>query len=356
MNGMKILHTADWHLDAPFSGFSGEQREFLRRELRKIPGKIAELAKVQGCDLLLIAGDVFDGAYTQESLHALRAALEEVNMPVFISPGNHDFCGPGSPWLEERFPENVHIFTGGMESVLLPELNCRIYGAGYRSMDCPPLLDGFRAEQDACFRIGVLHGDPGAPSSPYCPVTTAQVRESGLTYLALGHIHKAGSFAAGSTLCAWPGCPMGRGFDETGEKGVYLVELGEETQKTWIALDTPRFFDLEISTREDAVEELEAVLPAVESRDVYRITLTGSGRGEVQSIFSAYAQLSNLILRDNREEPLDIWASAGEDTLEGTYFALLQEKTRSQDPEQAAVALRAAEISRRILAGREVVL
>ena len=34
---MKILHTADWHLDTPFSGFSGEKRDFLRRELLKIP-------------------------------------------------------------------------------------------------------------------------------------------------------------------------------------------------------------------------------------------------------------------------------------------------------------------------------
>ena len=34
---IKILHSADWHLDAPLQGRS--QGEFLRRELRKLPEK-----------------------------------------------------------------------------------------------------------------------------------------------------------------------------------------------------------------------------------------------------------------------------------------------------------------------------
>ncbi len=349
--GLRILHTADWHLDAPFSGFSGAQREQLRRELRKIPGKIAEQARLQACDLILIAGDVFDGPYSRESLDAFRTAMEQAAVPVLVSPGNHDFCGPGSPWLEERFPENVHIFTGGLDSVLLPELDCRIYGAGYQSMDCPALLEAFRAAGDARWQIAVIHADPTGAASAYCPVTAAQVRGSGLDYLALGHIHQAGSFTAGNTLCAWPGCPMGRGFDETGEKGVYIAELCEQPQLQWVPLRAPVFFDLEVS--DDA---LETVLPPVPTGDVYRVTLTGSGTKDMVELTDRFAYIPNLFIRDRRQEPLDIWANAGEDTLEGTYFALLREKAQADDPEQAALALYAAEISRKILEGREVVL
>ena len=188
---MKILHSADWHLDAPMTGYSEAQTEVLRRELRKIPDKIVKLCKAESCDLLILAGDLFDGPYTRESLTAMRTALGSIEIPVIITPGNHDFCGGDSPYDKEDWPSNVHIFTQPkMTFISLPELDCKVYGAGYTSMDCPGLLKDFRAEGDERWHIGVLHGDPNTASSPYCPVTKAQVQESGLDYLAMGHIHK----------------------------------------------------------------------------------------------------------------------------------------------------------------------
>ena len=43
--GLKILHSADWHLDSPFTGFSPEQRALLKEEQGKLPGKIADLCR-----------------------------------------------------------------------------------------------------------------------------------------------------------------------------------------------------------------------------------------------------------------------------------------------------------------------
>ena len=223
--GLKILHSADWHLDSPFAGFDDSQRALLKQEQQSIPGKISQLCRREKCDLMLLAGDIFDGEPTRETVEALKKALSECGARVFITPGNHDFCAPGSLWLEESWPENVYVFTGGLEAVTIPELNCRVYGAGYQSMDSAPLLENFRAEGSEKYCIAVLHGDPTRKDSPYCPITAQQVRDSGLQYLALGHIHKAGAFHAGGTLCAWPGCPMGRGWDETGEKGVCIVTV-----------------------------------------------------------------------------------------------------------------------------------
>ena len=205
-----ILHSADWHLDAPFSSFPEEQRQFLRQQQRLLPGKMAQICRREGCGLVLLAGDLFDGNPGAESIEALKQGLADCGVPVFISPGNHDFVSDTSPWETESWPENVHIFRGGLESVSLPGLDLKIYGAGYQSMDCPPLLEHFSAEGEETWKIGLLHADPTGKRSPYCPITTAQVRASGLNYLALGHIHKAGFFQAGDTLCAWPGCPMGR--------------------------------------------------------------------------------------------------------------------------------------------------
>ena len=115
---MKILHSADWHLDSAFVGRTQQQGQYLRAELLKIPDKVTSLCKTEGCDLLLLSGDLFDGDYTKESFLAVSSALAEVGIPVFISPGNHDFCHSGSAYLKENWPETVRIFTRPvMESV-----------------------------------------------------------------------------------------------------------------------------------------------------------------------------------------------------------------------------------------------
>ena len=339
---MKILHSADWHLDSP--------QPCLRKDLLSIPGKIAELAQQEHCDLVLLSGDLFDGPCSRESLDTVRAALKNISVPVFISPGNHDFCSPAFPWLTEGWPENVHIFTGStITSIAVPELHCRVYGAGFQSMDCPSLLTDFHADCQELYAIGVFHGNPIQLNSPYNPVTAQQLRESGLDYLALGHIHKRGSFRSGSGLCAWPGCPMGRGFDETGEKGVLLVTLAETAQAEFVPLALPQFHDLTLEVSEDPVADLRRCLPPVSSADHFRVTFTGEAQGiNTAALRAAFSHLADLQLRDRTQPPVDLWVNAGEDTLEGIFFDLLRQQGKTGEL--------AAKISRRILQGQEVVL
>lgn len=353
--GLKILHSADWHLDSPFVGFTEDQRRFLQESQRKIPGKVAELCRQEDCDMMLLSGDLFDGEASRESIDILKRELENSGVPVLISPGNHDFYRDGSPWREEVWPENVFIFTGELESVTIHGLNCRIYGAAFQSMDCPSLLEGFQAQGDEQHCVAVLHGDPIQRNSPYNPISNAQVRNSSLDYLALGHVHKAGAFRSGETLCAWPGCPMGRGWDETGEKGVCIVTIDQEAQVQTRSLHLPRFFDLEVEVSGDAVEAVDAILPAVPGDDFYRITLTGTGKVDLEELHREFSDFPNLTLRDKTEPPLEIWADADEDSLEGVYFGMLR-KAMEDSPETARRVQLAAEISRKILTGREVKL
>lgn len=353
--GLRILHSADWHLGSGFAGFPEEKQRFLKERHSTIAGKVADLCRRERCDLLLLSGDILEGKVSREILEELKRELSRCGIPVFIAPGNHDFAGPGSPWVEERWPENVHVFTGGMESVPVEGLDCRVYGAAFQSMDCPPLLSGFRAEGTERYQIGVFHGDPTQKDSPYNPITAAQVRASGLCYLALGHIHKLGAFRAGQTLCAWPGCPMGRGWDETGEKGVCLVTLEEEARIQAVTLDTLRFHQLEVDVTGGAEAALEAALPGMGSEDFYRIRLTGCGQVDVKALEGRFAAFPNLELLDRTDAPMDVWAEAGEDTLEGIYFHMLR-KGMEEDPDNAAQYLLAAQISRRLLEGREVTL
>ena len=347
---MKILHAADWHLDAPLQGHG----ERLRRALHAVPGQIFELCREEGCDLALLSGDLFDGAYTPHSYQHVYDVLKAMAVPVFITPGNHDFCSGDSPWLRELWPENVHIFKSSqIESVGLAHLDARVYGAGFEGMDCSALLEGFCAQQAERYAIGIFHGDPTQMTSPYNPITKTQVQCSNLDYLALGHIHQAGSFTAGKTLCAWPGCPMGRGYDEQGEKGVYIVELGDAVSLKFCPLDTPRFYDLQAEP-----DGLGDVLPPVGNENYYRITLVGSCETpNLEALQKQYAAFPNLVLRDRTTRPVDVWGSLGEDSFEGVYFGLLRKAMEeTQDDNEKQQLQLAAELSRQLLEGQEVSL
>ncbi len=350
---MKILHSADWHLDSPLGGDA-----HLRRELLKVPEKVARLCKTEGCDLMLLSGDIFDGKPSLESLRALKTALEDAGVPVLIAPGNHDFVTPDSIWLTEKWPKNVHVFLmPHMESVVIPTLNCRIYGAGFDSMDCPALLNDFHATGEEAYHIAVLHGDPTQKNSPYNPVTQAQIGASGLHYLALGHIHKGGSLRSKGTLCAWPGCPMGRGFDELGEKGVLVVTLEDTADFRFVPLDTPRFHDLSAEILTDAHTAVASLLPAAENNDYYRIRLTGEAEPvDLTALQAAFARFPHLEIRDETVPVRDLWACMGQDSLEGVFFQQLHDALEAAPEEEKEAILLAAKLSRKLLDGREVQL
>lgn len=354
MSVIKILHSADWHLGAPLSLRDEGQAALLRQWLNALPGWIAEVCQQEQCDLMLLSGDLLDGPVSPDILNQLAQIFRQVEIPVFISPGNHDHMGAGSPWDTQVWPENVHIFTRpALEAVTLKEPDCRVYGAGFAAMDCPGLLEGFYAPGDVGCNLAVLHGDPTQLHAPCNPITRQQVSDSNLTYLALGHIHKAGTFRTGKTLCAWPGCPQGRGYDETGEKGIYIVTVEDTAQTRFVPYPGPRFYELTV----DADTSLDTVLPAAGSEDFYRITFTGEAEPlDLEQLRSGYSHFPNLVLRDHTQPPEDLWGNAGTDTFEGMYFRLLKETMEKASAEDARLIRLAAKLSRQLMNDQEVVL
>jgi hypothetical protein len=131
------------------------------------------------------------------------------------------------------------------------------------------------------------------------------------------------------------------------------VELEDRPQLRFVPLDTPRFYDLEVDMD---IQPPEDVLPAAESGDFYRVTLRGSSGESMDMLRAKFAYLANLELTDHREKTADLWQNAGEDTLEGTYFRILRERLELAGEEEKEQIRLAAEISRKILGGREVVL
>lgn len=144
---------------------------------------------------------------------------------------------------------------------------------------------------------------------------------------------------------------MGRGFDETREKGVYIVSLEENASVAFVLLDTPRFYELEADA-----EELGDVLPPVADSHFYRVRIQGTSGADLKNLQEEYAAFANLQLIDERVPETDLWEHAGEDTLEGTFLSLLREKLENAEQEEAELVTLAAELSRKLLEGRTVEL
>lgn len=149
--------------------------------------------KEHGVDLVLLAGDLFDSASPfRETGEQLAAALGQMRARVFISPGNHDWYGPGSPWETVDWPENVYVFKENrLTAVEVPERNLVIHGAAFSGPEQPEsLLAGFTAPADGKCHIGLLHGELDGAEARYGPIRREEAAASGLCYLALGHVHK----------------------------------------------------------------------------------------------------------------------------------------------------------------------
>ncbi len=355
---IKLIHAADLHLDSPFSGLAPEQAALRRKEQRELLAALTELCNARGADLLLLAGDLFDGVHVyRDTVEALCRALEACRCRVLIAPGNHDWLSPGSPYRTAAWPENVHIFKDArIEALDFPDLNCRVYGAGFTQEHPGPLLEGFRAEDDGKTQLMVIHGDASG-AGDYNPVTRAQIEASHLDYLALGHVHKGGSLQLGGTLCAWPGCLMGRGFDECGEKGVLSVTIdADRFSAEFVPLGARRYEILELQAGEDPLRTIEAALPANTERDIYRIILRGESRGiELPALQTALeGRFFSLELQDRTTLPLELWAAAGEDSLKGRFLARLQERYAQASEDERQTVLLAARYGLSIFEEREV--
>lgn len=326
---LKLIHAADLHLDSPFSGLNAQHAAQRREEQRLLLDRLTDLANEERADLVLLAGDLLDGSRVyRETVEALAQSLSRIRARVFISPGNHDPYGLGSPYLSVRWPDNVHIFSSSsVASVELPELNCVVHGAAFTSFqqDFSPLAS-FRAPADGRLHLMVLHGN--TQGGGYGPISPQDIASCGLDYLALGHIHQqSGLQRSGTTFWAYPGCPEGRGFDELGEKGVLAVEVTSGlVQAQFVPLCSRRYeiLDIDLTNVTDPLTAVETALPADTGRDIYRIRLTGEhnlGDGDLTQLSEVLSsRFYGLELRNHTRIPRDMWARCGEDTLTGLFL------------------------------------
>ena len=363
---LKFIHAADFHMDSAFGALSAAQAAARRRESRELGFRLANYVRAHEIDLVLLAGDLLDGrsAY-RETVEQLSAALAQMEVPVCIAPGNHDPYVDESLWKSTEWSENVHIFKENrMAAVDFPQWNVTVHGAAFTdSAQLQSQLADFSAPRDGRIHLGLLHGEVESAQSRDNNLLRQEIAQSGLAYLALGHIHKREEpKRSGATLYAWPGCMEGRGFDETGEKGFYEGTVADDGSVSvkFVPFARHRYEIVEVDVTGKTVREaVEAALPPDTARDLYRIILTGE-TGEAGVDTAALTEdLSDrfyaLEVRDRTRMAEDVWKRAAEDSLRGLFLRELRAKfLAAKTEEERESVTRAARFGLAALDGRDL--
>jgi len=280
----RILHTADLHLAAD------------RPERWNALEVLVRTARDRDVDALLVAGDLLDRAGDHAALRArVREALEELDAPTVILPGNHDLeaYAPGQDWgrrtrLLLRAPvQATEVGDLRLVGVPFPE-----EPASFRSVRrrvARELEDGGPA-------LLAMHGtliDADAPHiqdesredepGDYFPVRTGALRGIGALYVALGHYHQHDLRRTGRTPVAYAGSPTPVGSHARGPRSAVLVEVpdgGEEARVERVRLPVPYRDEIEQwLTPFDEEEGLAALEEALERAGdgecAMRITVDG---------------------------------------------------------------------------------
>jgi exonuclease SbcD len=300
MKPFSFIHTADLHLDSPFTGLrqvDGTVASLIKDSTFRAFDNVVDLALRHKVDFLLVAGDVYDGS--DRSLRAqLKFAdglqtLAQAGVRSFVCHGNHDPLDGWSAAL--RWPEGVHIFGPELESIPLTlggEDAVVVHGISYpQSQIDEDFGKGFHRQGPYPFQIGLFHCSLGSDPAheTYALRTMDELVSADLDYWALGHVHTHRLLKDGHPFIAYPGNTQGLHIREPGPRGCLVVQVdGQGTVNArFEPTDAVRWFSKNIQindleTEADLIEALERTCDEIRHEAqgrpaIARITIVGRG-------------------------------------------------------------------------------
>jgi exonuclease SbcD len=257
-----FVHAADLHLDSPCKGMEATAPHVasaLRDASLHAFSALVDLAIARRAAFVLFAGDIYDGA--ERGLRAQLAfrdgleRLSQAGISSFIVHGNHDPVDEG--WTAvSSWPPGVHFFSSeGPEAVEVErhdQVIATVQGMSYPQREVTENLAlGFR-RRDKGLQIGLLHCNVAGTAdgyAAYSPCSLEELRQVGLDYWALGHIHQtavlSGRPGGGEPFVVYPGNLQARSRkpSEQGPKGAMVVEVeaGQVAKLEHVACDQIRF-------------------------------------------------------------------------------------------------------------------
>lgn len=313
---MKFIHAADIHLDSPLTGLAAYPDApvaMLRTATRDAFTNLVSAAIEEGVDFLIIAGDLYDGAWKDHNTGIYfckeMGRLRKAGIPVYLLFGNHDAESEMTKKLQ--LPDNVFVFeTRKASTFCLESLGVALHGRSFKdAATIENLATGYPPPLAGMFNIGVLHTalEGNAAHASYAPCTLEQLHAHGYQYWALGHVHEHQIWHGAATI-VFPGNLQGRHIRETGAHGAVLVSADETgvSKVERLLVDVLRWFNLEVdvsgyATLAEVVraigKELEALVAAGPAPIPAAVRITVSGKSAAHGeLFGLEGQLRGEVL------------------------------------------------------------
>lgn len=365
MRTVKILHCADIHIGAAES-FLGVLRENRRYETLITFERIIDIAKEENVELIAIAGDLFDSNNIEQRFidAVMNKIREAAPIKIVFAAGNHDPLNAQSPFLKEELPPNLYILGTKDEEITFEELKLKVYGRSFESA----FLKGEEAfslpTNNDYINLLVQHGElKGDLNSEYNAITPKFVKNSGMDYIALGHVHKRSDIGKIDNTCfAYCGCPEGQGFDELEEKGVYIGQIGKgkcDLQFVSVSKRQHILEKIDISEISGAVEISTEIINVLKgkygedySQNLYKIELIGSVSEEdeinTEEILSRISnELYFVKIKNKTEIKIDLEALKNEASLRGIFVKKMLERTENAPEDEKELYRKALKLGLR---------
>jgi len=345
---MRIIHCADIHLGSKMEEFPKEISDKRKEEVRDGFLRMVTFAREQGVGVIMLSGDVFDREkpYKKDTDFFYNVIEKNADITFLYLRGNHDSEG------EERELPNLKTFSAQWQSYDFGEVvisGIEVLNENERSYASTLSLDGKRKN------IVMLHGQVGGK------INLVKLRDKNIDYLALGHIHGyAEGELDGRGRYAYSGCLVGRGFDETGDKGFLLLEVGERISHTFVSASAKRIekVELDVSGLKEGYEAFCLAREKIKFQKdgIYRIELIGEVDAEVEGIAQdaeryIASECAYVSVKDKTKKKIDYASFEGDNSLRGEFVRSVRACEEYSDEEKAQIIA----YGLKALAGREVI-
>lgn len=233
---VKILATADWQMDMVGGGLNPDAREYLSAARLEAIENILELAKKEGVDVILAAGDLFEyPSPTPEVISAVATVLQRSKVPIHAIPGNHDLYGSSSVWNTPVFRaiEHFHLHHEQTQTEIAEgfTLHSIPVKSKYDIQPQDELLEDVSDEDGVHIVMAHAHdiavGTFGAHEGGVkLPIDSAKVIGKGYSLLILGHWHSWNEVQENRVL--YPGTHEQTKFGERDAGYVAIIDVPED--------------------------------------------------------------------------------------------------------------------------------
>lgn len=386
---LRILHTSDWHLGKTL------ERQSRQSEQEMVMEEIVEIAEEESCDLVLVAGDVFDTATPPAWAEALfyetvKALSAGGKRAVVVIAGNHDqperltaarplaermgifilglpqdvpqgegeafrCTASGSSWLELTWPKEQAVVVAlpypseaRLGEIFSSKIEEEDYAASYaqRVKELSAALSLHFRDDTVNLATSHLYVQGGKSSDSERPIQLGSAPAvptdylPSAQYLALGHLHRPQRLPGGRGR--YSGSPLAYGFGEANqEKSVAIVEVeaGQQPSVKTVPLSAGRIL---LVWEESSIAKVREKVEAGEAENAWiRLDLKleeDASPSEIRSLkelCDSFVQIRLLMPQQEEERQRDRRAGLSVDQLFRRFYM----KQKGHEPSGELVKL-----------------